>query len=252
MKKNNRNLIYPLLVVGFILIFTCSCENGEDEDNNTETVTDIDGNVYRTVTIGTQVWMAENLKTTKYSNGDPIETTIPAPLDISHQVSPKYQWSYEGNESNVATYGRLYTWYAITDSRNICPSGWHVATNADWGTLINYLIANGYNFDGKKAENNFGKAMAAKTNWAPSTTEGTVGNTDYPTKRNKSGFSGLPGGYRGPYGTFTGLGYSAFWWSCDEYDSDEAGVYGLGNDGRGLGVGTYGKHWGASVRCVKD
>jgi len=252
MKKKNGILIYPLLIMGLVLILVSSCENAEDDEDITGTVTDMEGNVYRTVTIGTQVWMAENLKTTKYSNGDSIETTTPTSLDISQQDSPKYQWPYDGNESNVATYGKLYSWYSITDSRNICPSGWHVATNADWGTLIDYLIANGYNFDGKKAENNIGKAMAAKTNWVSSTTEGTVGNTDYPTKRNKSGFSGLPGGYRGPFGTFTAIGYSAFWWSSDEYDSDEAGVYGLGNDGRGLGVGTFGKHWGASVRCVKD
>ena len=95
------------------------------------TVTDIDGNVYHTVTIGTQVWMVENLKTTKYRNGVAIGTTTPATLSIlSESLPTKYQWAYGGNESNVAIYGRLYTWYTVTDSRNIAPTGWHVSTDA--------------------------------------------------------------------------------------------------------------------------
>ena len=105
----------------------------------TGTVPDIDGNVYNTVTIGTQVWMAENLKTTKYRNGDLIGTTTPATLDISGESYTKYQWAYDGNESNVATYGRLYTWYAVTDTRNVCPTGWHVPTDAEWTTLTTFL-----------------------------------------------------------------------------------------------------------------
>lgn len=103
------------------------------------TVTDIDGNVYKIITIGTQVWMAENLKTTKYRNGDLIGTTNPSTLDISSQPNAKYQWPYSGKESNVATYGRWYTWYAATDNRSICPKGWHVPSDADWTTLISVL-----------------------------------------------------------------------------------------------------------------
>lgn len=95
-------------------------------------VTDVDGNSYTSVKIGIQVWMAENLRTTKYRNGDLIGTTTPATLDIRTENTPKYQWAYEGNENNVATYGRLYTWYAVNDSRNIAPIGWHIATNAEW------------------------------------------------------------------------------------------------------------------------
>src|SRR5688500_14669040 len=135
MQKINRILIYPLFV-GVFLILVSSCK----KDNETPaTVTDIEGNVYHTVTIGTQVWMAENLKTTKYRNGDLIGTTIPATLDISSESAPKYQWAYNGEESIVATYGRLYTWYAVTDSRNVCPTGWHVPSDAEWTTLTTYL-----------------------------------------------------------------------------------------------------------------
>src|SRR5664279_2839934 len=102
-------------------------------------IENIDGNVYTSVNIGTQVWMVGNLKTTKYSNGELIGTTTPATLDISLETTPKYQWAYDGNESDVSIYGRLYTWYAVTDSRNICPTGWHVPTDAEWTTLNTYL-----------------------------------------------------------------------------------------------------------------
>ena len=107
--------------------------------NETAPVTDIDGNQYNTVTIGNQVWMAENLKTTKYQNGDEIGTTTPATLDISGETSPKYQWAYNGSEANVNTYGRLYTWYAVADERNICPAGWHVPSDDEWKTLEMFL-----------------------------------------------------------------------------------------------------------------
>ena len=130
-----------------------------------DSVKDIDGNVYRTITIGTQVWMAENLKTTKYRNGDLIGTTTPATLVIEGESTPKYQWAYDGNESNVATYGRLYTWYVATDSRNVCPIGWHVPTDAEWTTLTDYLIKNGYGYgDGYKGMD-IAKSMAATSGW---------------------------------------------------------------------------------------
>ena len=98
------------------------------------------------IPVGSQVWMAENLKTTMYRNGDLVGTTTPATLDITSENIPKYQWAYDGIESNVATYDRLYTWYAVTDSRNICPTGWHVPSDAVWITLIDYLKNNGYGY----------------------------------------------------------------------------------------------------------
>ena len=103
------------------------------------TVSDIDGNTYPTIEIGTQTWMAESLKTTRFRNGDLIGTTTPTDKNISGESFPKYQWAYEGNEVNVAEYGRLHTWYTVTDSRNICPTGWHVSTDEEWHTLVLYL-----------------------------------------------------------------------------------------------------------------
>ncbi|MFZ3064200.1 MAG: fibrobacter succinogenes major paralogous domain-containing protein, partial [Nitrospirota bacterium] len=113
-----------------------SDSGGDSGGGGNTTVTDIDGNVYNTVTIGAQVWMKENLKATKYRNSEDIPTTI---ADISGETSPKYQWAYGGNINNAAVYGRLYTWYAATDSRGLCPTGWHVPTNAEWTTLTDYL-----------------------------------------------------------------------------------------------------------------
>jgi uncharacterized protein (TIGR02145 family) len=83
----------------------------------------LDGNIYKTILIGSQVWMAENLKTTKYHNGILIGITTPATFDIHSKTSPKYQWVYGGDENNVATYDRLYTWYAVTDDKFLCPTG---------------------------------------------------------------------------------------------------------------------------------
>jgi uncharacterized protein (TIGR02145 family) len=218
-------------------------------------VTDIDGNIYNTVGIGAQVWMAENLKTTKYRNGNLIGTTNPATLDISGEVTPKYQWAYDGNEINVPTYGRLYTWFAVNDSRNVCPTGWHVPTDAEWTILENYLIVNGYNYDGTTIGNKIAKAMGATTNWNPSPNEGAVGNyTDYLTYRNKSGFTGLPGGIRN-YNyipAFQNLGEAGFWWAATEYDVTDAIYRIINNYNIGFYPGDYNKKQGFSVRCLKD
>jgi len=124
---------YVAIVIAGIL-FICSCKKNDDN-----TVKDIDGNVYKTVPFGTRIWMAENLKTTKYSNGDLIGTTSQPTLGVSNELTPKFQWAPGGVESNVVTYGRLYTWYAVTDSRNICPAGWHVPADFEWTNLIAYL-----------------------------------------------------------------------------------------------------------------
>lgn len=176
------------------------------------TVTDFDGNTYNTVGIGSQLWMAENLRTTHYNEGTLIGTTTPATLDISNEEYPYYQWAYDGNESNVATYGRLYTGYIIA-SEYLCPTGWHVPTDNDWSTLENYLLSNGYNYDGTIStynSNKLAKSLASSTGWDSSPFPGTPGNEDYPEKRNASGFSALPGGIRIESG-FEGIGLYGNW-----------------------------------------
>ena len=227
MKKINRIWIYPLFA-GVFLILVSRCNN----DNETPaTVTDIDGNVYHTVTIGTQVWMVENLKTTKYRNGDLIGTSIPATLDLSSESSPKYQWAYNEEVSKVATYGRLYTWYAATDSRNVCPTGWHVPSEAEWTTLITYL---GSVAGGKLKEK-------GTVHWL-SPNNGA---------NNESGFTGLPGGLRQKDGTFGGLTNLGTWWSSSEYmpNAWSLSLYWTNENAIGL---QFEKFWGFSVRCVRD
>jgi uncharacterized protein (TIGR02145 family) len=141
--KTKAHLKYIGLLSALILATNLAAQENRDTAKTPigTTVTDIDGNVYQTITIGTQAWMKENLKTTHYRNGDAIDTTSPATLDISGESTPKYQWVFENDQSDLSVYGRLYTWYAVTDKRNIAPTGWHVPTDAEWITLKLIFLA---------------------------------------------------------------------------------------------------------------
>jgi uncharacterized protein (TIGR02145 family) len=203
-------------------------------------VIDVDSNIYHTIRIGSQVWMQENLKTTRYSNGDIIGTTTPATLAIARETSPKYQWPNigDGNESNVAIYGRLYTWYAVTDNRNVCPTGWHVPSNDEWHVLSNYL--------------------GGDTVAAGKLKESGTSHWFYPDDRatNESGFTALPGGCRWPprsenEDVFDQPGYFAIWWTSTEIDVDEAYGWFMRNWYE-LRDYRYHKSYGNSVRCIKD
>jgi uncharacterized protein (TIGR02145 family) len=222
-------MISRIGVSGLILIIILiqSCKKEVDYP-----LQDIDGNVYgKEVTLGTLVWMVENLKTTKYSNGDSIGTTA---LDISNESTPKYQWAYDGDESKVATYGRLYTWYAVTDSRNICPTGWHVPGDNDWTTLTTFL--GGEDIAGGKLKE------TGTTHWL-TPNEGAT---------NESNFTALPGGCRYDAGIFGYLTNRGFWWSSTEY-SMSLGYFRTMSSTFGFvsGDGTN-KQYGFSVRCIKD
>jgi uncharacterized protein (TIGR02145 family) len=230
MKTKIRIWLSILTVFGFILILPNSCKKADD---TTLTVTDKDDNVYKTVTIGTQVWMAENLKTTKYLNGDLIGTTTPAALDLSGEDTPEYQWAYNGDENNVAVYGRLYTWYAATDSRNVCPEGWHLPNKIEMTKLTDYL--GGDTIDGKKLKE------TGTTHWISPNTGAT----------NESGFTALPGGYHGYGGTFYFIGYAGYWWSATEFDTDNAWYRGLYYNGIYEHNLSNNKKVGFSVRCIK-
>lgn len=224
------------------------------------TVTDADGNSYYTIIIGDQTWMASNLNTTKFRNGDPIPTTNPANLDISAESAPKYQWVYNGNNSNESIYGRLYTWYAATDTRNVCPAGWHLSTSNDWSKLENYLVSNGYKFDGtttSTSRNKIAKALAGITLWQPSETPGAAGNTDFAIYRNKSGFTALPGGARylsGQFnGQFAGLGSQANYFLNSEWDINTGGAKYIDFNNTDLvNIGMLKKEVALSLRCVAD
>jgi uncharacterized protein (TIGR02145 family) len=206
-------------------------------------VTDIDSNIYHTIRIGSQVWMQENLKTTRYSNGDLIGTTITTTFSIWGATSPKYQWSYsnEGIDSmeiaNAAIYGRLYTWYAVTDSRGVCPTGWHVPSNEEWGVLCDYL----------------GGLVIAAVKIKESGTSYWLDPNDDAT--NESGFTALPAGIRvvdrGYPDQFAGLGELAYWWTSTDGFTAKTAEYWVLNHNL-LEHNQFGKAIGCSVRCIKD
>jgi len=204
-----------------------------NEVSFTTSITDIDGNVYQTIKIGNQVWMAENLKTTKYRNGDLIGTTNPTSLDISSESAPKYQWAYGGNENNVPIYGRLYTWEALNDSRNIAPAGWHVARDDEWTTLTTNL--GGLSVAG-------GKLKESGTNHWNSPNTGAT---------NETGFNALPGGLRRSDGLFFSIGDYGSWWTSSGL-SINAWVYTMNNTGTNVFRGNDSIRHGFSVRCVRD
>lgn len=203
---------------------------------NTNTITDIDGNVYRTARIGNQVWMAENLRTTHYRNGDPILTTIPDTLNYTAEATPKYQFVYNNDPKNLLIYGRLYTWYAVTDSRNICPKGWHIPSIEEYKLLDDSL-------GGKKYA--IGKLKATGTQyWSSPNADAT----------NMSGFNGLPGGWRAAKGKYGALGKYGHYWASNMQTQEYAFRMFLSFD-----ESCYKNHLGASdpqnawsVRCVKD
>jgi uncharacterized protein (TIGR02145 family) len=216
---------------------------------NKGVVSDVEGNIYKTIKIGDQWWMAENLKATKYLNGDLIGTTTPATLDIGSENTPKYQWAYDGDEDNVNTYGRLYTHYAVSDNRAVCPVGWHIPSNSEWTTLTDYLTVQGYGYGGDGID--IGKSLAAKSEWLIDATQGNVGN-DQPNN-NSSGFSALPAGYRAYYGTFELIGKYASWWSSSDLDTTQIWVRFLRYNLPDLMIGVESnKKQGGAVRCVKD
>jgi len=198
------------------------------------TMTDQDGNTCKTIQIGTQVWMAENMKATTYRNGDKVETTDPSTLNITGEINPIYQWPGMNDESSVATYGRLYTWYAVTDSRNLAPQGWHIAKYDEWITLRDFL--GGENLAGGKLKE------TGTTHWVSPNTAAT----------NESGFTALPGGLREPSGTFYPNGQYGNWWTATESASSKAWhAYADGVTGNLLLLSSS-KSVGYPVRCVKD
>ena len=211
---------------------------------------DVDGNVYKTVKIGNQVWMAENLKVTRYRNGE----VIPNVKDGSawSALTTGAWCDYNNLAINGSKFGHLYNWYAVADPRNIAPEGWHVPTEAELTELQDYLIANGGNWDGSTTGNKIAKSLAATTNWKSVTTIGDIGNEI--STNNSSGFSGLPSGLRHPTrGDFDTIGIGGFWW-CSSINANGSGawLWLLGADDQFMTKTDNVKIFGFSVRCIKD
>ena len=231
MKKKNRALICPVVVMIILLMFTISCETNDGSlTQGDNTVTDIDGNVYHTVSIGSQVWMVENLKTTKLNDG----TVIPNVTNNTAwagQTTPDYCW-YDNNAASKSTYGNLYSWYTVNAGK-LCPSGWHVPSDEEWTTLATFL--GGESIAG-------GKLKDIETGlWLTPNTGAT----------NSSGFTALPGGNRGYDGTFSSVGTYGGWWSTA--DPGQLGiVWGVLNNLNTINRVNNSKQNGFSVRCIRN
>lgn len=227
-----KNQIVFAFVVLFVTLLTTACKPENLPVGATDgTVKDKDGNIYHTVKIGTQVWMVENLKTTKYNDG----TAIPEVIDNAtwQYLKTGAYCNYNNDASNGTKYGKLYNWYAI-NSGKLIPAGWHVPTDAEWTALTTYL--GGESVAG-------GKLKEAGTKyWQSPNTAAT----------NETGFSALPGGYRFYNGAFVGVGIYGSWWSLSDINTSNAWYRGIYYDSSIVYRDNYGKEYGFTVRCVKD
>ncbi len=255
-----------LFLTLFILIIAiCSCEKNADPKETSDTVTDIDGNVYQKIIIGDQVWMEPNLRVTHYADNTPIpEITFESQWTdlISNNSDRAYCWYLNDEETYASHYGALYTWAAAMDGHNssstnpshvqgACPDGWHIPSDAEWLELLDYLEDNGYGYEG--AGDDIAKSLSAKTGWTPSNIDGAPGNNM--SENNSTGFNAYPGGYRSSGGAtlgFYAMGNSGTWWSSTDDESYKAWVFILINDHLKESRFTYSKSTGLSVRCIKD
>ena len=216
---------------GNSITFTASTTTGN-------TVTDIDGNVYNTVTIGTQTWMVENLKTTRYRNGDAIPNVTNDGAWFN--LTTGAYCNYNNDPNNVTTYGRLYNYYAVNDSRGIAPAGWHVPSDAEWTTLINYL--GGPNVAGGKLKE------AGTSHWISP----NLGAT------NSSGFTALAVGFRfndirdGLGLRYGGANHHTKYWSTTQENTEKVWTRGLDFYLADVQRDSYRMNDGYSVRCIKD
>ena len=231
-----------------------NCDGEIDEGySGFDAVQDADGNRYNFAIYGNQLWTVENAEMVTYRDG----TSIPEVLDQTDWLSlTTGAWCYFDNDS---TKGKLYNWYAVmgihdtdpnTPNKEFAPEGWHVPSDAEWTTLENYLIANGYNYDGTTAENKIGKAMASNSGWRHDYySNGSVGFLQL-TTNNGSGFNAFPVGLRS--GSFGAEGQLAQFWSSTEFDSDSAWRRRLQNTSGLLSRSSNGNLYGFSVRFVRD
>ena len=226
----------------------------------------------KTVTIGTQVWMKENLNVSVFKNGVAIPEVQDEDAWKKADENAQPAWCYYDNDpKNGAKYGKLYNWYAVVDTNGLCPQGWHVPSDAEWNILIEYL---GGTWEG-------GSKMKAKSGWNKVESGGSATcpvcsdwNTEYRRKTachrckdsrripaaiayhsgngtDESGFTGLPGGYRGGSGSYGKVGGNGYWWSSTYYYAEAWYSYLYKYDG-GAFRGRDDKRYGLSVRCLRD
>lgn len=241
MKDFDRNWNYALLaLIGVLTMLEMGCKKPNHEPEPPTivygTVRDIDYNSYKTVKIGAQEWMAENLRTTRYRNGDSITNATSDTAWMKLKTAAYCNYDYKDPQ----IYGRFYNWYTLNDSRKIAPTGWHIPTDAEWDTLINFL--GGDTQAGLKLQiSGYGQYW-----W------GNHGAT------NETGFTAVGTGFVGDTtgfldGTIIGRWLYTHWWSSTEFNSTNAWCRNLNSDYNN-NICRYRmlKGYGYSVRCVKD
>jgi uncharacterized protein (TIGR02145 family) len=227
-----KKIIY-LLSVTFLLLQACSSSNN-DNNTNTTSVSDVDGNVYQTVSICNQTWTKSNLNVAKYRNGD----VIPQVQDATQWTNlTTGAWCYYNNDPiNGPIYGKLYNWYAVNDQRGLAPNGYHIPSDSEWTNLISCL--GGVTVAGGAMKE------SSTINWVSPNTGAT----------NSSGFTGIPGGYN--YYGFNDIGIRGYWWTSSEYISqggvDYGKYYALYTFIASADYSYTFKTTGYSVRCIKD
>jgi uncharacterized protein (TIGR02145 family) len=210
-------------------------------------IIDIDSNIYNTVQIGDQCWMVENLKTTTYRNGMPIQN-VTANSTWQNLTEGAYAWFYN-DISWKDSYGALYNWYATVNAGELCPAGWHTPTNDDWTVLTNFIGGTGSSHGNElKSCRQVNSLLGGGCNTSehPRWDESDVAGTD------NYGFSGLPGGGRNSYGYFTMMGEYGFWWSSTMNTPEKAWARSLNSSNGLIFVFSFDKRIGYSVRCVRD
>jgi uncharacterized protein (TIGR02145 family) len=222
------NKLARILTSGCLILFLIeSCGIGGSNDELS----------IKKVTIGNQVWMAENLNVEEFRNGDAIPEAKSDEEWRKAGDTRQPAWCYFDNEpANGERYGKLYNWFAVNDSRGLAPEGWHIPTEAEWSELIKHLGGTNEACNKLKFISGWGKDY-----------DGHSGNGT-----NESGFSCLPGGFRNPVGRFAVLGQCGYWWFSGELGSNKAGNINMSSYIYSLDYDGVSKKDGLSVRCLKD
>ena len=229
-----------------ILSVTCFAQIKTNKITEFGVVADIDSNLYKTIKIGSQIWMTENLKVTRYRNGEPIELVSDSAKWKSFN-GPAYCY-FQNDSSNFHFLGKLYNWFAIDNFKGICPAGWHVPKDSEWKKLEKFLgmpVAELDEYEARGVETNIGNKLksADKNLWNhPS---------DF-SELNTSGFTAFPAGYRNENGQFNGLNEIAMWWTASDFSGEYAWIRSIYFDNTGIDGVNLDKHNGLSVRCIKD
>lgn len=246
-----KSVLNSLLIVScsFLFLFSCSKEDDNNDCGCDEKygsfIDGRDGHEYKTIKIGEQTWMAENLAYLPEVSDYTVLSEIFATFKV---------YGYYGNNlseakanKNYQMYGVLYNWPAAMNS---CPNGWHLPNDKEWTIMEEYLIANGYNYDSTITGNKIAKALASACEWEEDQNEGSIGNSIY--QNNRSCFSALPGGMWGIGSEFSRSGNHGYWWSCSVSDEGIPVDRVLRSYFEYLSSNDMDKDCGISVRCIKN